>query len=50
MDLSKVPTETAIIIHKKMVEGNWLVVKENQHYRWFEYGGESIQSLTFTCA
>jgi len=47
MDLRKVPTETAIIIHKKMVEGNWLVVKENQHYRWFEYGGESIQSLMF---
>lgn len=45
MDLSKVPTEAAIIIDEKMVEGNWLVVKENKHYRWFEYGGESIQSL-----
>jgi spermidine synthase len=48
MDLSKVHTEKAVILAEEMVEGNRLVVKENKHYRWFEYGGQSIQSLMAT--
>jgi hypothetical protein len=33
------------VIYQRNISGIALVVKENDQYRWFEYGGSAIQSL-----
>lgn len=45
MDLKQLITTQNIILYQQVVDGALLSVKENKGYRWFEYGGESIQSI-----
>jgi hypothetical protein len=45
MDLDKLRNETHDILVHKIIEGRSLTIKETTQYRWFEYGGDSIQSL-----
>jgi spermidine synthase len=45
MDVSEIQTDDVVTIDQKLIIGNTLAVKENKHYRWFEYAGHSIQSL-----
>jgi len=45
MDLDKLRNEKHCIIAHKIIEGKSLTIKETAQYRWFEYGGNSIQSL-----
>lgn len=45
MDLNKLQAKQYTIVHQQDDNGNLLVVKETVEYRWFEYGGQGIQSL-----
>lgn len=45
MDISKQFVTQQISIYQNDDKGISLTVKENEQYRWFEYGGNAIQSL-----
>lgn len=45
MDIKKLFAGKQNILYQQVNAGNSLLVKETEHYRWFEYGGHSIQSL-----
>lgn len=45
MDLKKLLSQKQTLIHQEEDDGSVLKVKETEQYRWFEYGGLSIQSL-----
>jgi len=45
MDLNKLQTKKHTVIHQHDDNGSLLVVKETDTFRWFEYGGQRIQSL-----
>lgn len=45
MDLNKLRAKKHTTIHSEDVDGSMLVVKESAEYRWFEYGGQDMQSL-----
>jgi len=45
MDLKQLLSEKQAILYQQYVDGGLLVVKETEHYRWFEYGNVSVQSL-----
>lgn len=45
MNFKNLLENTHTLIHQDNVEGSVLKVKENDEYRWFEYGGEVVQSL-----
>lgn len=45
MDVKELLSEETSIVHQQYLDGVLLEVKETTQYRWFEYGGVSIQSL-----
>jgi len=45
MDLNKLQAKQNTILHQQDDNGSLLIVKETEEYRWFEYGGQDIQSL-----
>ena len=45
MDLDKLLAGEYTLLNEQVINGHVLVVKENLHYRWFEYGGKFAQSL-----
>lgn len=45
MDAKKLLLEKPSIVHQQHLDGVLLEVKETTQYKWFEYGGVSIQSL-----
>lgn len=45
MDLKELATTQQTILYQKEVAGGLLTVKETDQYRWFEYGGCSVQSV-----
>jgi hypothetical protein len=45
MDLKKLLSQKQTLIHHENDDGTELEVKETLQYRWFEYGGSSIQSF-----
>ncbi|WP_441003391.1 spermidine synthase [Pseudocolwellia agarivorans] len=45
MDFKKLLTKKHSLLHQQDAGGSVLSVKETADYRWFEYGGEVVQSL-----
>lgn len=45
MDLNKLLAKKNTTVHQQNVDGHMLTVKETAEYRWFEYGGQAVQSL-----
>jgi len=45
MDLKEFLSEKSSTVHQQYIDGVLLEIKETKQYRWFEYGGISIQSL-----
>lgn len=45
MDLSNLKMTDVVTTEQHMIDGFLLEIKENERYKWFEYGGTSIQSL-----
>ncbi|WP_413699738.1 hypothetical protein ACLKMH_20480 [Psychromonas sp. KJ10-10] len=45
MDFSKQLSQQQILIYQYDNKGISLTVKENEQFRWFEYGGSEVQSL-----
>jgi hypothetical protein len=45
MDLKKLLTKKCTTLHEEYIGGSKLAVKETADYRWFECGGQGIQSL-----
>lgn len=44
-DLQQLFAEPAVTLHQEAVGGSVLAVKENTLYRWYEHGGQAIQSV-----
>lgn len=45
MNLNKLLAKKCTTIHEQLINGSKLAVKETNNYRWFECGGQDIQSL-----
>tara|TARA_R110001583_G_scaffold18667_8_gene74074 strand:+ start:6541 stop:7308 length:768 start_codon:yes stop_codon:yes gene_type:complete len=45
MDSQKLFSDKWLTVHQQYIDGALLEIKETKQYRWFEYGGISIQSL-----
>lgn len=44
-ELEKILASESATLHLEDIDGRTLAVKETAEYRWFEYGGQSVQSL-----
>jgi len=45
MNFKKLLAKKHTVIHQQDINGSVLAVKETEQYRWFEYGGNVVQSL-----
>lgn len=45
MNFKKLLAKKHAVVHQQDVDGSVLAVKETEQYRWFEYGGNIVQSL-----
>jgi len=45
LNLNTITSDNYTVLYQTNDEGRELLVKENEQYRWFEYGGNSIQSI-----
>lgn len=45
VDIETILASNCATVHRQIVEGRVLAVRENEQYRWFEFGGQAVQSL-----